>query len=66
MFKKVKDTYTFFSDSKKYESFFAQDGAIEIYEADDPAKTGFIFPDQKAFFSFINNLTDIAKTKQEK
>lgn len=62
-----KSEITFSIRGIEYEVFFAVDGAIEIYETNNPAKTGFIFDDKKAFLQFINSITDIAENilKQE-
>lgn len=42
-----------------FEIFFALDGHIELYERDNPGKTGFIFNDVKGLYAFVNCLTDI-------
>jgi hypothetical protein len=55
MYKKVK------VKGKKIEAFFADDGHVEIYELEDPGKTGFIFNDIKQFNMFINYMTDLAE-----
>lgn len=44
---------------KVLEIFFAEDGHIELYEVENPGKTGFIFDDLKELYSFVNNLTDV-------
>ena len=44
---------------KKFEVFLAEDGAIEIYENEDPGHTGFVFEDKKRVNLFLNALTDI-------
>ena len=46
-------------NNKTFEVFIAEDKAIEIYEEDDPAHTGFIFNNKKEIILFINNLSDI-------
>ena len=46
-------------NNKVYGIFIAEDKAIEIYEEDDPAHTGFIFNNKKEIVLFINNLSDI-------
>ena len=53
-------TIPFSVKSKDYEVFFAEDGAIEVYEKNDPGSTGFIFEDRKRFNLFLNILTDVA------
>jgi hypothetical protein len=55
MYKKVK------VKGKEIEAFFADDGHVEIYELEDPGKTGFIFNDIKQFNMFINYMTDLAE-----
>jgi len=59
-------TNKFSIKGKEFEVFFAEDGYVEIYEVEDPGKTGFIFPDVKSLTLFINNITDIAETKLQK
>lgn len=44
---------------KVLEIFFAEDGHIELYEVENPGKTGFIFDDLKELYSFVNSLTDV-------
>lgn len=46
-------------NNKVYGVFIAEDKAIEIYEEEDPAHTGFIFNNKKEMILFINNLSDI-------
>lgn len=58
-----KFAYTFNIKRKKYEVYFANEDQVEIYELEDPGKTGFIFPDKKSFNMFINSVTDIAEIK---
>lgn len=41
-----------------YEIFFAEDGAIELYEKDNP-KEGMFFTDKKHLLMFVNTLTDV-------
>lgn len=62
--KKNNYTYDFTIDNEKYEAYFAKDDGIEIYRADDPRHTGFVFENEKQFIVFINSLTDIAKDRQ--
>lgn len=50
----------------KYGIFFAEDGCIEVYEMENPSKTGFIFPDRKSAILFINTITDILEKKMNK
>jgi hypothetical protein len=65
MASRIKDdnTHTFSIKGKDFEVFFAEDGYVEIYEIDNPGKTGFIFQELKNLILFINNLTDIAESK---
>jgi hypothetical protein len=42
-----------------YETHFLPDGTIEMYEAEKPGSTGFVFSDNKHFIYFINMTTDI-------
>lgn len=53
------NVYSFIIKGKEMEVFFAEDGAIEVYETKNPGTTGFIFEDQKKFNVFVNSLTDI-------
>ena len=46
-----------------YELFFSPEGFIEIYETDDPSKTGFIFDSRKDFIMFVNTITDVLERK---
>lgn len=67
MVSRSKDgTHKFSIKGKGYEMFFAEDGYSEIYETDNPGKTGFIFSDIKNLTLFINNITDLAGTKLNK
>lgn len=59
------NTYRFTIKGKDLEVFFADDGAIELYELKNPSTTGFIFEDSKRFNVFINSLTDILSRRQE-
>jgi len=59
-------TQKFSIKGKDYEIFFAEIGHVEVYETDNPGKTGFIFPDLKSLILFINNITDIAESKLDK
>ena len=66
MVNKTKDgTHKFSIKGKNFEVFFAKDGYIEVYEIENPGKTGFIFSDLKSLVLFINNLTDVAEAKIE-
>tara|TARA_B100001971_G_C17871175_1_gene373321 strand:+ start:137 stop:331 length:195 start_codon:yes stop_codon:yes gene_type:complete len=59
----MKDTYNFSVKGKVYELFFAEDGFIEIYETENPGKTGFFFKNEKDFTLFINLITDFLEKK---
>lgn len=62
MVNKSNNVYTFVSNKVNYGVEKLNNGTIEIYEVDNPSKTGFIFDGgNKQFFYFINSLTDIAK-----
>jgi hypothetical protein len=60
------NSYAFSFKGIEYEVFYAQDGAVEIYETNNPGKTGFVFSNEKVFYMFINSITDIAAKNQEK
>jgi hypothetical protein len=66
----VNDTkdgfYSFAIKGKEYEVFFAEDKHVELYEVQNPGKTGFIFSDLKQLNLFINNMTDIAEIELSK
>lgn len=47
--------------SKKFEVYFCANEQIELYELDNPGKTGFIFDNLKDFNMFINSITDISE-----
>jgi hypothetical protein len=59
----TKNTYCFSNKEKQYEIFFAKDGFIELYEVEDPGKTGFYFDDYRQFNFFLNGITDIMEKK---
>jgi len=58
--------YSFTIKGSEYETFFAKDKHIELYEVQNPGKTGFIFSDLKQLNLFINNMTDIAEIELSK
>lgn len=58
-------TQKFMVKGKTYEIFFALDNHIELYEKEDPGKTGFIFNDLKELYNFVNSLTDIIEQNQK-
>lgn len=61
MYKKIKhNLYEFKIQDTVISVEILKDG-IEIYEKNNPAKTGFIFEDKKDIIPLINNLTDIAE-----
>ena len=66
MFKQSKDNkncYNFKAGNKTIEVFFAEDDDnIEVYDLNNPLKTGFVFSDSTQLISFINNLTDVAES----
>ena len=58
----MDNEYKFSIKNIKYEIFFGSEH-VEIYELENPSKTGFIFPDKKSFTLFVNNVTDILEKK---
>jgi hypothetical protein len=56
----TKNSFNFKVGNKHHEVFFADDGHIEIYEVENPGKTGYFFNDIKELNFFINSLSDIA------
>lgn len=66
MLKKIDDNiYRFNVKGKIVGVEMLNRGTIEIYEEDNPSKTGFIFDDIKQFIAFINNCSDIAEELME-
>ena len=61
MVKSKDGVYQFAVKGISFETFFAEDGHVELYEANNPGKTGFIFEESKHLILFINNITDIAE-----
>ena len=62
--------YTFFYNGKKY-IVEKTESDIEVYEEEDPSKTGFVFDNIKAATFFANSFIDIVediidKGKKEK
>lgn len=49
--------------NREFEVFFSQDGAVELYDKDNP-RDGFIFSDRKNLVMFINTLSDVIEKKQ--
>lgn len=49
--------------NRDFEVFFAEDGAVELYDKDNP-RDGFIFSDRKNLVMFINTLSDVVEKKQ--
>jgi hypothetical protein len=68
MLNKIREgVYQFLIKGKVFEVFFAEDDAqVEIYEVENPKETGFIFPDKKSLYLFINNTTDIVELELKK
>jgi hypothetical protein len=62
-FKKEKDTYTFSVKGKELEVFLT-DESVEIYETENPGKTGFFFRGAKELTLFCNLLSDIIEDFQ--
>lgn len=52
-------TIPFVIKGKCFEVFLAEDGAVEIYEKENPGYTGFVFEDKKKVNLFLNAFTDI-------
>lgn len=66
MLKKIDDNaYRLVVGDKNILIEILGNGSIEIYEEEDPGRTGFIFGDVKKFVFFINNITDIAEAVME-
>lgn len=66
MYYKEDNEYTFVANKTDY-TIENLGGSIEIYETDNPSKTGFVFDGGlKHFILFINRLTDIAEDIGEK
>lgn len=62
MLKKIDEhTYSFNSRGKIVGLEILNNDVIEIYEEDNPSKTGFIFKDIRQFVAFINSCSDIAE-----
>lgn len=65
MYKQSKDntnSYKFKAGNKTIEVFFSEDDEqVEVYDEEDPGKTGFIFHDNKQLISFVNGLTDVVE-----
>ena len=62
MYNKEKENTFSFAANKVFYTVENLGDSIEIYETDDPAKTGFVFDGgMKQFILFINKLTDIAE-----
>lgn len=49
--------------NKRFEIYFCANDQVEIYELNDPRKTGFIFDNLKDFNMFVNSITDIAEER---
>lgn len=61
MYTKEENSYSF-AANKIFYNVEVLDDSIEIYEEDNPSKTGFVFDGGlKHFILFINRLTDIAE-----
>lgn len=58
-------THRIIVKGKPIEVFIGEDNHFEIYEEENPGKTGFIFENIRHLNSFINGLTDIAEQYQE-
>lgn len=66
MYKNCDNVYTFVLNKVNY-TVEDLGNSIEVYETEDPGKTGFIFDGgMKQFILFINNITDIAEDIGEK
>lgn len=66
MYKKCDNVYTFVSNKVNY-TLEDLGNSIELYETEDPGRTGFVFDGGlKQFILFINNITDIAEEIGEK
>lgn len=62
MYNKERENTFSFTANKVFYTVENLGDSIEIYETDDPAKTGFVFDGgMKQFILFINKLTDIAE-----
>lgn len=57
--------HNFLINRRRIEVFLGKDKHIEVYEEDNPGKTGFEFDNIKQLNVFINELTDIAELFQE-
>ncbi len=61
MYYKEENEYSFVANKIDY-TVENLGNSIEIYETENPSKTGFVFDDLKQFVLFINRLTDIAES----
>lgn len=61
-----KGTYKFSVKGKEIEVFLSSTGNIEMYEIENPGKTGFFFNDLKELTVFSNYLCDIAENEHGK
>jgi hypothetical protein len=57
--------YFFIEENKKVNVFYYDNGAIELYEEEDPTHTGHYFENINSFFLYINNITEIARKLKE-
>ena len=66
MYYKEDNEYTFVANKIEY-TIEDLGNSIEVYETDNPSKTGFVFDGGlKHFILFINRITDIAEDIGEK
>ena len=66
MFNKSKDklVYSFISQGRDIEVFFAEDGHIEFYNIKRPQE-GMYFNSKSDFIYFINSMTDIMEDYED-
>lgn len=50
---------------KNIEIFIGENGVVEMYEADEPGKTGFVFNSVKELTLFCNYLCDIVENEEK-